>query len=167
MKIAFCILSLFLGFTASADEGKLILFLGPSGVGKSTIIRHLNEMHPAFVEINGIFHAMPEDSIDQALAEGKFPLLNWSVDKMDVMINTYGDRLFTIYIVPESLKTLEQRLQLEGLGREQYAAGKLELDYYLQGRYNKFIDLKIVNKNGDDLNTASTIYQFLCKSIEN
>lgn len=201
MRILTCILSLLLSFSAYADESKFVLLLGPSGTGKSTIIRHLKEMDSSFVyvspyttrelrpgetdkihvdvdtikqleeegklltinEIYGIFYATPKETISEALAHGNYPILDWPVDKIDIMISYFGDQLLTIYIEPESIEELERRLGLDGRDKDgkRFAAGKLELEKYYQGTYDAVIDLKIVNRNGEDKNVASAIYQFL------
>ncbi len=69
--------------------GKLVLIIGPSGVGKSVILRSLHERHPEFVfprsattraprlgEGGDLYHFVTEKEFDTWLQEGKF--LEWA-----------------------------------------------------------------------------------------
>jgi guanylate kinase len=201
MRIFLIFFSLFLSFSLAAAESKFILLLGPSGVGKSTIIGHLRYADPRFVyispyttrelrpgetdkihveletiqrlqeeeklltvnEIYGIFYATPKETIDLSLAEGKFPILDWPVEKMDVMLSHYEDQLFVIYIEPENLQVLQERLAHDGRDRDgkRFAAGKEELQNYYEGKYDHLIDIKIINQDGGDKEVATMIYQLL------
>lgn len=65
--------------------GKLVLIIGPSGVGKSVILKSLKARHPEFVfprsattrprrrgEGDELYHFVTEDEFSQWLREGKF-----------------------------------------------------------------------------------------------
>ena len=70
-------------------HGKLVLIIGPSGVGKSVILKRLREKHPEFVfprsattrarrpgEGDDLYHFVTEDEFSAWLKEGKF--LEWA-----------------------------------------------------------------------------------------
>lgn len=196
--IKYLVLCLILALPAYGEEGKFLLLLGPSGVGKSTIIRHLSEMDSRFVyvspyttrdlrpgekdkvhvslekiehlektgklltinKIYGIYYATPKDTIDLALASGKFPILDWPVDKMEVMLKNYKGKLFAVYVEPDSLDELQWRLSQDGRDKEgkRFSAGKEELHKYYLGEFDEVINLKILNKQGADKEVAAKIY---------
>jgi guanylate kinase len=112
--------------------------------------------------IYGIYYATPKDVIDNALSSGLFPILDWPADKMDIMLNYYSDHLKIIYIEPENLQELERRLATDGRDKDgqRFAKGKEELENYASGIYDNFIDLKIVNTEGEAQKQATTIYKY-------
>lgn len=71
------------------SEGKLVLIIGPSGVGKSVILRALMKKHPEFVfpksattrprrkgESDELYHFISDTEFDQWIKDGKF--LEWA-----------------------------------------------------------------------------------------
>lgn len=111
--------------------------------------------------IYGIYYATPKDVIDSALTNGQFPILDWPVEKMGVMLEHYQGKLFTTYIEPDDLDELQRRLSLDGRDKEgrRFAAGIEELHRYHQGEFDKIIDLKILNRKDQDQEIARQIYQ--------
>lgn len=79
------------------------------------------------------------------------------------MTEAYKDHLFTIYIEPESIEELEERLNHDTRDKEgkRFAAGKAELERYFQGEYDSVINLKMVNRHGEDKKIATLIYNIL------
>ncbi|MDD5055336.1 MAG: hypothetical protein PHZ00_03640 [Candidatus Peribacteraceae bacterium] len=66
-------------------SGKLVLIIGPSGVGKSVILKALRDRHPEFIfprsattrprrpgEGDDLYHFVSEDDFSQWLKDGKF-----------------------------------------------------------------------------------------------
>jgi len=71
-------------------QGKLVLIIGPSGVGKSVILKRLRAMHPEFHfpksattrakregEGADLYHFVTDEQFDEMLAGDKF--LEWAV----------------------------------------------------------------------------------------
>lgn len=71
-------------------EGKLVLIIGPSGVGKSAILKRLQKLHPEFHfpksattrakrpgESDDLYHFVDQKRFDVLLEEGKF--LEWAI----------------------------------------------------------------------------------------
>ncbi len=70
-------------------HGRFILLIGPSGVGKSAILRHLRSVHPQYVfpksattrapregEGSDLYHFISDEQFTQWLQEGRF--LEWA-----------------------------------------------------------------------------------------
>ncbi len=114
----------------------------------------------------GIYYATPKYLIDDALANGQFPILDWPVDKSEVMLSHYTDSLYTIYIEPESLEVLEERLSKDNRDKDgkRFEAGKEELKQFHSGKYDHFINLKVINESGKDKEVAELIYDNIIKN---
>jgi guanylate kinase len=186
-----------------SSENKFLLLLGPSGTGKSTIIRYLKELDDRFVYVTpyttralregevdkvhiemseleelknsgklltvnylyGIYYATPKDLIDSALLQGKYPVLDWPIDKLDIMEKAYGARLCKVYVEPDNVTELQRRLALDNRDKDgkRLDAGKVELENLLSGKYDQCVDLRIINKQNKAQQTALEIYQHLHK----
>ncbi len=118
-------------------------------------------------EIYGIYYATPKYVIDQALIQGQFPLLDWPVDKMEIMLQNYGEQLFTVYISPESVEELERRLQQDGRDQDgvRLMKGREELQRYHLGDYDHLIHMKVLNVTGKDKEVACDIYQIFQRVV--
>lgn len=190
---------------AAAQKSKFLLILGPSGVGKSTIIHHLKNFNDKFRyvtpmttrelrpgekdkisisksemdklyddqkllvinEIHGIFYGTPKYLIDESLSNGLFPVLDWPADKIDIMKKSYAGQLFVVYIYPESEDELYSRLSNDArdVNGNRFIAGKKELNNFYNGSYDKYIDLKVMNRKSNSLDVAKTIYEAYLNSI--
>lgn len=203
MHVSCLVILMFQGVVLA--QSKFLLLLGPSGVGKSTIIRHLKafdrrfeyvtpmttrqlregekdkvhipleEMRQLEAEgrlltinnIYGTYYATPKSIIDTALDEERFPVLDWPVQKMEIMRTTYPDQLFVVYVAPENTDELLRRLALDNrdTNGQRYALGKDELEHLHAGDYNSFIDLHVVNAQGHSEAVARTIYEAYCSAL--
>lgn len=112
-------------------------------------------------KIYGIYYATPRDVIDTAIAKGQFPILDWPVDMMRVILDNYAGKVFTVYIEPDSLDELARRLAVDGRDKDgrRFAAGKEELAKYHRGEFDAFITMKIINNQGKDREVAERIYE--------
>lgn len=185
---------------------RFLLLLGPSGVGKTTIIRKLREMDARFVyispyitrklregeadkvyvsnkklntliadgkilvvnELYGIRYATPKEKIEKAFKAGKFPLLDWPIERLDVMQVHFPDRLFRVYIRPPSLAVLKERLRQDDRdpSQDRLKAGIAELKRLRSGEYDHLIDYSIANPAGDSDTVADAIYERYLAAIE-
>ncbi len=112
-------------------------------------------------QIYGIYYATPKNKIDQVLQNGQFPVLDWPIDKMEIMFEHYQGQIFTVYIDPGSVEELGRRLALDGRDSEgkRLRAGQEELSKYYEGFYDPIIDFKTINTCGIEKECASAIYQ--------
>jgi guanylate kinase len=187
-------------------ESKFLLILGPSGVGKSTIIKHLKSIDNRFQYVTpfttrelregeqdkthitmtaldelkisgklltvnyiyGNYYATPKYIIDNALSQKLFPVLDWPIETLDVMEKAYEDMLHTVYIKPDSLDELYNRLHNDNRDKDnsRYERGKQEIARIDSGAYAQHIDLTIINKKNQDAATAQTIYNHFTQSLE-
>jgi guanylate kinase len=110
--------------------------------------------------IYGIYYATPKKMIDKALSEGKFPILDWPADKMALMQEQYNNSLFCVYVQPDNVEELQRRLALDERDKNgaRLAAGIKEIENYFSGKYDEFVDLKIINNRGKDYEIAQHIY---------
>lgn len=111
--------------------------------------------------IYGIYYATPKNLIDDALAQGKFPILDWPISKLDVMETAYANLLYKVYICPDDTQELKRRLSQDNRdqGGKRYEAGLAEIDNLAAGLYDKLFDLKIINQKDHDKEIAQHIYQ--------
>lgn len=111
--------------------------------------------------IYGIYYATPKDLIDDALAQGKFPVLDWPISKIDIMESAYANRLYKVYICPDDIQELKRRLSQDNRDKDgkRYDAGVAEIDNLTAGLYDKLFDLKVTNQKDHDKEIAQHIYQ--------
>ena len=127
-------------------SGKFLLLLGPSGVGKSSVIERLLERDGRFLyvspfttrelrpgetdkvhisdtdlesrrdeflcvnELYGIKYATPKEAIRTTLRTGGFPVLDWPIERLEVMREAFPDGLFVVYLLPATSDLLRERL---------------------------------------------------------
>lgn len=99
-------------------------------------------------EIYGIRYATPRRPILTAFATQQFPILDWPVSRIDIMINAFTrDRLHVVYVAPPSLEVLERRLQLDDRDKDgaRYRAGVEEFVMYQEGKFDGIINLKVTS----------------------
>ncbi len=102
--------------------GKLVLIIGPSGVGKSVILKKLTERHPEFHfprsattrdrrpgEGDNIYHFVKDEEFDQLLKEDK--VLEWAVVHGGAR---YGTLLQEILPAIEDGKTVIREVDVQG-----------------------------------------------------
>ncbi len=178
---------------------RFLLLLGPSGVGKTTIIRKMREMDARFVyispyitrkpregeadkvyvsnkkldtliangeilvvnELYGIRYATPKEKIEKAFKVGKFPILDWPIDRLDVMQTHFPDHLFRVYIRPPNLTVLKERLRRDNRdpNQDRLKAGISELRRLRSGEYDHLIDYRVVNPPEGSDAVAEMIYK--------
>ncbi len=184
---------------------KFLLLLGPSGVGKTTIIKKLREMDTHFVYISpyitrklraseadkvyvsnkkldklvadgkilvvnhlyGIRYATPKERIERAFKRNEFPLLDWPIDRLDVMQEHFPGRLFRVYVRPPSLKVLRERLEEDSRDTDQtrLKAGTDELKRLKRGEYDHLIDYRVTNPTSSSEAVAEKIYKRYLSAI--
>jgi guanylate kinase len=102
--------------------GKLVLLIGPSGVGKSVILKKLRTRHPDYVfprsattrprrpgEGNELYHFITEEDFTQWIDEGKF--LEWAQVHHGAR---YGTLLSEILPAIETGKTVVREVDVQG-----------------------------------------------------
>jgi len=193
-----------LNMARGVSSQKFLLLLGPSGVGKSAIMKELRLMDSRFTYISplmtralrlgetdkvpvndaeldemerqgkflavnrlyGIRYATPMEPIEKAFREGSFPLLDWPVQNIKVMLEAFSGRTFTVYIVPPDFATLERHLaDGRDLDRARYEAGVNELQGYYAGTYHDVVNYRVVNPEQEARKTAEKIYDMYLTAI--
>lgn len=102
--------------------GKFVLIIGPSGVGKSVILKSLRERHPEFIfprsattrtrragEGDDLYHFVSEDDFSSWLAADKF--LEWAQVHKG---GRYGTLISEIIPAIESGKTVIREVDVQG-----------------------------------------------------
>ncbi len=184
-------------------ETKFLLLCGPSGIGKSTLIRKLQKMDDRFIYIKpyttralrknetdkihrkaseilqmneekqlialnyfyGNYYATPLQPVIEAFDQNFFPILDWPIEKMDLMREMFGEKTVCFYLYVNDLGELETRLGLDNRdpNGKRFAAGKKELENFFKGDYDKQIDKSFLQLDLQE--TAEQIYQSYLESL--
>lgn len=104
------------------QTGKLVLLIGPSGVGKSVVLKYLKQHHPEYVfprsattrtrregEGNDLYHFVSEGDFSKWLEEGKF--LEWAQVHKGAR---YGTLLLEIIPEINAGKTVIREVDVQG-----------------------------------------------------
>lgn len=177
---------------------KLLLLLGPSGVGKSTIIDELCRIDDRFIYISpyttrplregekskvsisnkemderwskgeflvvnslyGICYATPRLPIVRALAEERFPVLDWPISRISIMVQAFLGQLYVVYVLPPSVEVLSQRLGKDArdIDGRRLQSAREELDAYRSSTYMGIADFEIVAEENHVSKAAREIY---------
>lgn len=184
---------------------KLLLVLGPSGVGKSSIIEEIRRLDKRFIsvptyttrplriqeenkisissremfemrqrnellEINklyGNYYATPILPIINALAEDKFPVLDWPISRLGIMEKAFPGQLYVVYLSPPSMEILEQRLLNDerDINNVRLRRAHEELKAYWSGQYVNLYDLDVISHEGKQTKVAADIFDAYRLSI--
>lgn len=116
-------------------------------------------------ELYGVRYATPRQPIERAFREDRFPLLDWPVDRLEVMQQEFPDRLFRVYIEPPDIDSLKRRLADGRDPTEQRLdAAKAEITTLASGAHDSAIDYRTVNRDGEVDAIANEIYQAYLKT---
>lgn len=169
--------------TTQAELNRVLLLLGPPGVGKSTILRrlsaldrrfdyvrpfitrplrygetdkiqtteaHIREMEAAgeLLVVNflfGVYYGTPRKPIDEALRDGRFPMIDWPITELSVMTNSYGGRVLAVYIVPPSLDVLRSRLLQRDGHEHRFQKASEEYHRFAAGEFDGQFGMSVVS----------------------
>lgn len=81
----------------------------------------------------------------------------------------YSKQIYTVYLQPDNLEELKQRLSHDNRDKDgkRYKAGIQEMHNLLANKYDKKIDLKLINKKNCIQQTAHIIYTSFIKTVGN
>ena len=110
------------------------------------------------------YYATPKAQIFEALALGNFPVLDWPISRMAVMLKLFPSQLYTVYVLPPSISVLKKRLASDSrdLDMSRLCAAKKELRAHRLSQYSGMYDIEVIAEENKIKETSSLIYrQFL------
>ena len=111
-------------------------------------------------------YGTPAEPILDAFRNGNLPVLDWPVQQMEAMRARFPGRTFGVYLEPQSVESLRQRLASDGFRDEvRSMAAEIEYGRLLRGDFNESYDYRIVNREGAALETAISIYRSYLESL--
>lgn len=118
-------------------------------------------------EFYGIRYATPRLPILQALAEGNFPVLDWPISRIEVMMQTFPNQLYVVYILPPSIEVLQQRLARDGRDTDGHRLRSAceELEAYRSSRCAGVCNFEIIAEENQVSYIARAIYANYLRSF--
>lgn len=115
----------------------------------------------------GILYGTPRLPIEEALSAGRFPVLDWPIDRLGIMQQAFVGQLFTVYISPPSLEVLRQRLGKDGRDADgaRFAGAQKELERFWALGYVGDYDYEIVSQDGQISQVAQAIFTHFTQSF--
>ncbi len=109
-------------------------------------------------ELYGVRYGTSGRLISEALAAGKSVVADCPIDKVSTYEAVFPGHLFRAYLEPPSLELLRLR-QSDGRDPDgrRFAAAKAELLRLARGAFDRFIDVRVVNIDGDAAGAAAEI----------
>ena len=182
-----------------SERGILVVFSGPSGSGKDTVLNKLCECDPNVKvsvsmttrekrdgEIDGVhyyfvtreyfekkisenrmleyaeyaknYYGTPAEPVDEMLSQGKSVILKIEVQGAEKIRNRYDD-VISIFLMPPSLRVLEQRLRGRGTEDEETIQHRL---FIAKEEIRKAYDYDYVVFNDTVENAVADIKAILC-----
>lgn len=115
----------------------------------------------------GIRYGTPRLPIVEALATGNFPVLDWPINRLEVMTQAFPYQLFVVYVSPPSIDVLRQRLAKDGRDADgmRLANATEELQQFWSSKYVGAYDYEIVSEDDRVVEIAEAIYSNYLKSF--
>lgn len=107
-------------------------------------------MYACVNTFNGVSYGTPLQSIIDAFAQNKWPVLDFLIENAQQIKDLVGDKCTVIYLTPPSINILKQRLDKDGRDPTglRLQAAQTELAAYHQGKYDHLIDSHYVSAEG-------------------
>lgn len=130
----------------------------------SSIEMDKKQSHGEYLIVNelfGIRYATPRQPIVEALKSNFFPVLDWPVSRMNIMVENFSNCLYAVYISPPSIDTLKNRLSKDGRDADgaRFASAENELKCYWSGEFDDFVDAHIISEDGEINEVANKVYE--------
>jgi orotidine-5'-phosphate decarboxylase len=112
-------------------------------------------------QINNNYYATPKKQIKDVLKCGKFPILDFPIDRIEVISDFVAGRIFNVYLLPPSEEVLKKRLHLDkrDIKGERFKNACKELSKLDRGEFDDCIDLKMISEDDKLRTIAQTIYE--------
>ena len=106
-----------------------------------------------------ILYGTPRKPILDALNDGRYPILDWPLEKLDVMREEFSDNLFTVYVYPPTLSDLRVRLSKDERDKDgsRFQAAIMELNMLATNRDEFRFDLELITNDGEETEIARMI----------
>jgi guanylate kinase len=115
----------------------------------------------------GIRYGTPRASVADCFAHGKFPVIDWPVDKAELIAQKLREGIYGVYLLPPSLDALRSRL---ADGRDpseiRLTAAIGELEAVNRGEYDAVIDRKLTSAVGELREMALAIRDGFIEAVE-
>jgi len=119
-------------------------------------------------ELYGIRYATPRLPIVQAFSKERFPLLDWPIDKIKVILEEFPEKLYSVYVAPPSIEILIQRLSKDNrdISGNRLKSACRELKAYWSQKYIGTYNLSVISEENQLSNIVSLIYENYLKSFD-
>lgn len=118
-------------------------------------------------ELQGIRYATPKNLIILALKNKKFPVIDWPISKIDIILKKFPEQTYVVYIFPPTIESLKKRLDKDGRDPQgiRFHDALKELKECRNSKYSKIFNIEIVSDENKIPEIAHKIYESYIKFI--
>ncbi|MEO8886656.1 MAG: hypothetical protein ABI367_11375 [Mucilaginibacter sp.] len=113
-------------------------------------------------KIYGFLYATPKNSIFECLANGKYPLLDFPIQRLAEVQKLLPNSIYSVYILPENIEELKKRLTHGRINRLDFAINEISS---IEKKELTGYDDVVINYHGKSIETSNFIYNSFINSF--
>lgn len=111
---------------------------------------------------HGNHYGSPRQPIYNAIKNGRVAVSDYAIENADILERVFGANAHLIYLVPESLEVIEERIIEERRGdTARYDKAAIELERFHRGEFDSAITKTLSSPTGKQAEIAKQIHEYV------